>query len=228
MHDMIYLWGDSIGKGVIYNPERKRYCLAQHRCSKELSAAGLNLDNHAQMGATVLDGFEDFCQTETQPGSVVVIEFGGNDCDLDWEQVAAEPERFHDGKLSLAAFREMLVTFIRTARARQLHPMLVTPPPLHAQRYFAWVTRKADPARVLQYLGDVEHIYRWQERYAQAVRDVAVQEQCPLADIREVFLEQRDFPHLICQDGIHPTEQGQELMAKAILYSLPEYERALA
>ena len=122
----------------------------------------------------------------------------------------------------------MLVTFIRTARARQLHPMLVTPPPLHAQRYFAWVTRTVDPARVLQYLGDVEHIYRWQERYAQAVRDVAVQEQCPLADIREVFLEQRDFPHLICQDGIHPTEQGQELMAKAILYSLPEYERALA
>ena len=122
MHDMIYLWGDSIGKGVIYNPERKRYCLAQHRCSKELSAAGLNLDNHAQMGATVLDGFEDFCQTETQPGSVAVIEFGGNDCDLDWEQVAAEPERFHDGKLSLAAFREMLVTFIRTARARQTAP----------------------------------------------------------------------------------------------------------
>lgn len=70
MHDMIYLWGDSIGKGVIYNPERKRYCLAQHRCSKALSAAGLNLDNHAQMGATVLDGFEDFCQTETQPAAL--------------------------------------------------------------------------------------------------------------------------------------------------------------
>ena len=60
------------------------------------------------------------------------------------------------------------------------------------------------------------------------VREVAVQEQCPLVDLREVFLEQRNFPELICQDGIHPTEQGQELMAKAVLYSLPAYEQALA
>lgn len=227
MERKVYLWGDSIGKGVVYQPERGRYCLARRRCCRLLQAEGLLLEEHTRMGATALDGYEDFCQTAVEPGSVAVIEFGGNDCDLDWHAVAEAPETFHDGRLPLPAFREVLTTFVRSARQRGLLPLLVTPPPLHARRYFAWIARKEDPRRLLHYLGDVEHIYRWQERYAQAVREIAAQECCPLADLREVFLEQRDFPDLICQDGIHPTEAGQELMARAIRYALPAYQQQL-
>ncbi len=221
MERNVYLWGDSIGKGVIYNEERKRYCLAKDRCSALITAAGIKLENHARMGATVADGYADFCETDVQPGSVAAIEFGGNDCDLDWDAVAEHPEAFHDGKMPLADFRALLVLFIHQAEQKHLSPMLVTPPPLISNRYYNWVCKGRDGEHILAYLGDVEHIYRWQERYAQAVREVAWQENVPLLDLRAVFLDQPNLTQLYCLDGIHPNERGQELMAKAVLSWAP-------
>ena len=217
MDRITYLWGDSIGKGVIYDENRRRYCLAKDRCTALLTSAGLPLEAHARMGATVRDGYADFCETVTQPGGVAVIEFGGNDRDLDWDAVAASPELAHDGKTPLPEFRALLGMFVEAARQRQLTPLLVTPPPLVSQRYFAWVSHGRDAERIEQYLGDVEHIYRWQERYAQAVRDVAGELHVPLFDLRQVFLDQPHLPALYCLDGIHPTPAGQELIARAAL-----------
>ncbi len=221
MERNVYLWGDSIGKGVIYNEERKRYCLAKDRCSALITAAGIKLENHARMGATVADGYADFCETETVPGSVAAIEFGGNDCDLDWDAVAEHPESFHEGKLPLADFKELLRLFVHQTEQKHLSPMLVTPPPLMSDRYYHWVSQGRDSEKILAYLGDVEHIYRWQERYAQAVREIAWQEDVPLLDLRAVFLDQPNLSRLYCLDGIHPNENGQELMAKAVLSWAP-------
>ena len=35
-----HLWGDSIGQGVIFNEDRKRYCLAPKRCARILQEEG--------------------------------------------------------------------------------------------------------------------------------------------------------------------------------------------
>lgn len=221
MERNVHLWGDSIGKGVVYDENRRRYCLAKDRCSALITAAGIKLENHARMGATVADGYADFCETETMPGDVAAIEFGGNDCDLDWNAVAEHPEVFHDGKTPLADFRALLSMFIRQAEQRHMSPMLVTPPPLISSRYYDWVCKGRDGEKILAYLGDVEHIYRWQERYAQVVREVAWKEDVPLLDLRAVFLDQPNLTQLYCLDGIHPNAQGQELMAKAVLSWAP-------
>ena len=91
-------------------------------------------------------------------------------------------------------------------------PALVTPPPLVSSRYFDWVSRKLDKARILNYLGDVEHIYRWQERYALMIRQVARMENAMLLDVRDVFLSQSRFTDLMCVDGIHPNDRGHKLL----------------
>ena len=92
------LWGDSIGKGVIYNEARKRYCLARQRCTVLLEAEGLSIDSHARMGATIGEGFAEFQDTIVPAGSIAVIEYGGNDCDLDWDAVSADPEEAEEIK----------------------------------------------------------------------------------------------------------------------------------
>ena len=217
MRSVVYLWGDSIGRGVIYNPERRRYQLAKRRCIRLLQEQGYQIENHAAMGATILDGFQDLCATETEPGAVAVVEYAGNDCDLDWNSVAASPDKFHDGRVSLAEFRAMLDAFIGELRRRSLQPVLVTPPPLVSARYQAWVSAGRDSRAISEYLGDPEHIYRWQERYSRAIEDAGRANGCAVLDIRSAFLEARDFPSLMCQDGIHPTEEGQMLMARAVL-----------
>ena len=114
--------------------------------------------------------------------------------------------------MPLEAFGENLRAMVRRVRDGGMIPALVTPPPLVAQRYFDWVSRKLDKARILSYLGDVEHIYRWQERYALMIRRVAARENAMLLDVRDWFLSQARFTDLMCVDGIHPNARGHELL----------------
>ena len=222
MEKKIYLWGDSIGRGVVYNPERRRYCLARTRCEKLLASKGIPLVNRARMGATIAEGYADFMATATEAEGLAVIEYGGNDCDLDWRAVAAKPEVFHDGKTPIAEFEEMLRLFAASARERGLEPVLVLPPPLYPERYFDWVCRDLDREAVRGYLGDVGHIGRWHACYVEAIRRAARDTGSHVLDFYTPFMQAMNFPELICQDGIHPTEAGHELMARVAMRALAQ------
>ena len=210
----IYVYGDSAAQGIVLD-ETLNYRVSRNGCVRLMKHSGYPIRNYAVHGYTVRQGLESFRKTKTEPGSVCVIEFGGNDCDLDWDETARDPERFHDGKVPLTEFREVLKQFVREARDRDLEPILVTPLPLLSDRYFRWVSRGRDAERILSYLrNDPESISRWQERYAIAVRDTAQECRCRLADLRAWMLEELDYPSLMCADGIHPNEAGQAVIAQ--------------
>lgn len=99
-----------------------------------------------------------------------LIEFGGNDCDYDWAQVAAHPEQDHQPKTPLPLFIAQLRDMIDLVRQKGMQPVMMTLPPLHAQRYFVSSPETACRGTgILRWLGDVQHIYRWHERYNAAV-----------------------------------------------------------
>ena len=214
----IHLWGDSLAKGVVFDDARGRYCITPDRFVLRLEESlGMPVINHARMGAIVTEGYADFLQTAPEPGNLVVIEYGGNDCDMPWKDVAENPEGLYEGRLPIEEFTNTLRQFVDAVRARGMLPLLVTPTPLEAQRYFDWVTKGISQERVLQFLGDVQHIYRWQERYSIAIRTVAIEKDCVLFDMRDVFLATRRYPELFCIDGIHPNAQGHALIAESVL-----------
>lgn len=214
----IHLWGDSLGKGVVFDEARGRYCITPDRCVLALEKAlGVPIHNHSRMGATLLEGLADFQAMPADPGALAVIEYGGNDCDMPWKEISEQPDEDYRGKIPLPDFTKAMHDFLRLAREREMLPVLVTPPPLEAQRYFNWVTKGLSQANILHFLGDVQHIYRWQERYATAVRDVAHETRTPLYDMRGAFLEHRRYPSLFCADGIHPNAQGHAVIAQAVI-----------
>lgn len=225
----LHLWGDSLGKGVVFDEERKRYCITPERCVVGLEKAlGVPVVNHSRMGATACEGFLDFAQSEPEDGALIVIEYGGNDCDMPWADIAENPDADYQARVPLLKFTDALRQFVGAVRAKGLTPMLVTPPPLEAQRYFTWVTRGICGERVLRFLGDVQHIYRWQERYANAVRDVAAHTKTVLFDMRDAFLVQRHYPSLMCLDGIHLTAEGQRMVTESVIAQRGALKSALA
>lgn len=221
----IHLWGDSLGKGVVYDETRGRYCITPDRCVVRLQGKlSAPLTNHSRMGATSAEGLADFLDTPLDPGALVAIEYGGNDCDMPWASVSENPQNGYEGRVPLPAFAQTLRSFVKAVRARQGTPLLVTPPPLDAARYFAWVSRGLCEENILCFLGDIQHIYRWQERYATAVRSIAMETRCALFDLRGALLDHRRYPALLCVDGIHLNAQGQQAAAEAVL----AYRTALA
>ncbi len=218
-----YLWGDSIGKGVVYDPEHGRYRLTPERCERIVASQGIGVTSYARFGQTVRMGYEEFREEEAgsmEPGGTALIQYGGNDCDLDWQVVSDNPEEFHDGKTPLPEFGLLLRRFAREARLRGLRPVLVLPPPLYSARYFEWVSRGRDREAILRYLGDVEHIGRWHALYVEAIREAAADTGSPVLDFYTPFLRAMNFPELMCLDGIHPSAAGQKLMAKTALETL--------
>lgn len=209
----IYVWGDSIAKGVIMDEALGRYRVLKESCVARLEReSDAEVHNFAVMGNTSAQGLERMRAGMPDDGGVAVIEFGGNDCDLDWRAASERPELPQQGKVPLEAFGENLRRMLACAREAGMDPVLVTPPPLVAKRYFDWVSRNLNPARILEYLGDVEHIYRWQERYALMIRNVAREENVRLLDVRDAFLAQPRMTDMICIDGIHPNERGHAML----------------
>ena len=90
-----------------------------------------------------------------------------------------------------------------------VQPVLMTLPPIDAQRYLDFLCRNGrSKERIMDWLGDTQHIYRHQELYSDTVARLAYETGTPLIGVREIFLGEKRLPGLISADGIHLTMDG--------------------
>lgn len=219
----IALFGDSIGRGVTYDTARGRYIYLKEGFDKLIRAeSGLVIDNHSRFGALALEGLAEFLAQPQITADAVAIQYGGNDCTPDWKAAAADPEHMHPAQVPLGEFESVLTRFVNAVKKLGKPAVLVTPPPLVAERFVPWISKGLDAAAILRFLGDVHHVYRWQEQYALAVHKVARLTQSKLFDLRAFFLAERDLGSLYCEDGMHPNQTGHALIAKAAELMLPQ------
>ena len=123
--------------------------------------------------------------------------------------IAAEPESEHRPRTEPSEFRRLMEETAEKLLRSGVQPVLMTLPPIDAERYLAFICRDGlDRDRILAWLGDVQHIYRFQEAYSDTVAGLAREKNLPLVDVRRRFLMERRMPALIAADGIHLTMPG--------------------
>lgn len=213
--------GDSITKGVIYDGESYKI-LPSGFVSQCAESLNVDIDNYSRMGCTISRGAQIAEQhAEAIAGSdVTLVEFGGNDSDFCWTDIAAAPDDNHYPMTELPVFRQMYRDLI--ARIRQLGslPVLMTLPLIDYKRFYNFVTRNMgdhDRQNVLSWLGgQEERIRNYHDMYSLAVYQVGYQERVPVLDITTPFLRNRDYLPYLCVDGIHPSQQGHNLIAISV------------
>ncbi len=211
----IEVWGDSVLKGVIYDEIRKKYRRLENSYNLgQISDMGLDVRNNSKFGLTapkaknlMLNALEKGVDAEA-----AIIEFGGNDCDFKWAEVAAEPYKDHIPNTPLSVFKECITDMIKALRQNGIKPILVNLPPIHSGKYFNWISRGLDAGAILKWLGDKELIYRHHETYSLALTGLAQSLSCNYIDVRQPFLLKRDYYNYLCEDGIHPNESGYSLI----------------
>jgi hypothetical protein len=218
----VCLFGDSIARGVILDAEGFYKPIKECFASLAARELGLGLINKARFGCTITKGreiIEHFLsRADSETRRLAFLEFGGNDCDFHWDQISAAPRAEHLPATTPGRFFQMYGEVIQELRDKGFRPILMTLPPLDAERYFAWFTRTGlDQKAILGWLGDVQFIYRWHESYSSAIWEIGETWQVPVADIRKVFLEQRDYSRFLCKDGIHPNAEGHQLIKSEII-----------
>ena len=147
----------------------------------------------------------------------VLLFFGGNDCDFDWQAVSDHPKEAHLPKIPAEQFLEnyrALMDLVRQTASRVWISSLV---PLEAHRFLDHVSQGRSRENILTWLGDTDRIFRWQEYYNDLVCRLSRELSCPLLDLRPEFLRSPVFPSLISADGIHPTQAGHDLVHRCAL-----------
>lgn len=220
------IFGDSILKGIQVQKDTKRYCINDELALDSLAEKyGILLENDSHFGYTVERGNRLITKKLEKglPADFVLLEYGGNDADFKWEEIAGRPLEEHEPNTPLPVFLKTLGSLIDTIRSHGKKPILTTLPPLSAPRYLEWITRNGlSRENILLWLGDEEAIYRYQERYSNGIKTLAERTNTDLIDLRDAFLAHRRILPFLCEDGIHPNGEGQKLIRGVLEKRLPE------
>ena len=215
----VTVYGDSILRGVRF--QEGRYVI-DHSWEERLAETfGLAITNRSRFGNTIqkaMPRIEKDSAERCGGEDWALLELGGNDCDYDWAAVAEAPDAEHLCKTPPETFREYYRRAIRLLRDSGRRVVLATLPPINSELYLRFLCRDGlNRENIVRWLGDVEHIYRWQESYSGMVDELAREEKTPVVDLRGAFLRDNRRPEaLLCADGIHPSMQGQGIIFEAL------------
>lgn len=213
--------GDSISKGVIFDCIQGKYVVLEDNYINLLQSKlrGI-IRNTSRFGNTIIKGYNKLKNDVLKDSpDIVLIEYGGNDCDFDWDKVANNPNAEHQPKTDFSVFENKLKEAVNFLKNNKIIPVLLTLPPLNADNYLKWISNN-DPSiekNILEYIGSVTKIYWWQEKYSSAVVKIAEETNSKWIDIRGAFLQYPDFTKFLCLDGIHPNQLGHKIIANKII-----------
>jgi len=217
----ICILGDSVAKGIIYDESMGKYTFAKNSFYNIISKdKNLIVKNYAKFGCTVKKGIEILNRKfdSLKDYKYTVLEFGGNDCDFLWPEVAANPKDTHLSKVPTDKFVAYYENMLSKIQELGSTPIILTLPPIDSDRFFNWVSKGLNKNNIMNFLGnDVEFIYRWHESYNKAIISLAEKTNTPFIDITNEFISTNDYKSYLCVDGIHPNEKGHLLIANAIL-----------
>lgn len=217
----ILLYGDSIAKGIVYDESSGKY-KKEGNCFFNILSDKLKatLENVSKFGNTLIRANKRFEEDLLRhKPDIAVIEFGGNDCDFSWDQVAENPRDHHLPNTPLESFEALMIDMIHRCQDQNIQPLILTMPPIEPVRYFKWICRGKPEyeKNILTFLGSENTIYRWHEQYNLTLLDIATADRIPVIDIRKAFLSYLDIGQLLCKDGIHPNQKGHKLIADTVL-----------
>lgn len=213
-------FGDSVLKGIVLDENHKKYKITPNNFSNLCkNTLGIQIDNRGKFGSTIKNGeisFERYLD-KLKDYYYIIFEFGGNDCDFNWKEISAKPAQEHTPNNTISEFHMIYNKMIRKAKELSIHPVLLSLPPVDAKAYFNTISKGLNSEHIKKWMkDDINFITNWHEMYNLEVFKIAIENQVPVIDITSEFLKQKNYKDFLCEDGIHPNEQGHRLIASSI------------
>ncbi len=224
----ITVFGDSISKGLYLNCDKVER-LNVNAVNLVGEHYGVDIVNNSAFGQTLKrvcgKGVIERYVSSLQGKDIAVLCIGGNDADYNWQDVAVNPTEFHDSKTPIAQFSLLVEQTIRQLQKKGVRVVVTSLPPVSSVRYFDNViSRHCDGDAVMRFLqNDVSNISRHQECFSNVLMQQALTNNCGFVDLRTAFLMKNNLLDYLCEDGIHPNEKGQQLIAETVIGHIEKY-----
>lgn len=225
-----YIFGDSIAKGIIFDEKSAKHSVCKQNFANIISEkCTVMVKNFSVFGATINKGLQMFARNAKKliNGSIAFLEFGGNDCDFVWQEVASTPQAEHLPHTPPEEFQSRYEELIQLLKAKNIKPIILNLPPLDENRYFNYFSKNLNRENLLKFLGgSARRVYQWHESYNSLLNQIGINTGSSVIDIRQAFLTKLNPERFLCLDGIHPNEKGQRLIADKILASISRDEKS--
>lgn len=222
--ERLHLYGDSISLGVTYDQTKEKYTRLKRSFAWHIDEAwGGIFRNYSKMGDTLSQSINRIKLSLSQKKpTVAMFEFGGNDSDFCWEEVAQSPWEYHCPKTPIDMFIKLFIDCVTHMKALGIEPILLIPPPIVPSRYLRWICQNNQiiKRRILRWLGDAEKLTELHDNYCKAVGGIANCFELLQIDLRKAFQRRRRYQDCFCIDGIHPNMKGHKIMGLYILKHL--------
>lgn len=211
------IFGDSVFKGARYDSASGK-CVVNDRFGLDETArkAGLTVRNFSKFGCTVTKALSYVQKMFTKIDSdIVLMNFGGNDCNFDWQAIAESPLDMHRPNTELDQFVDSYNKMIDFVLEKRSLPVVATLLPVQDKKYIDYVckVRNLDRDNVMSWVKDSNFsLSDHQKAYSDAVAQIAAKRGIPLIDLRSAF-SGRNSSSLIGPDGIHPNARGQKVIS---------------
>ena len=196
-----YIYGDSLLKATVPD-EQFRYHFHLPEVMERYSGRQTEVVNRSKMGATIRKGQARGARpaaghagaiTPSLPTAATTAISIGTPCRTAPGRVICPGPRWRTSSRSL-------LQMLRQLKDKGVQPVLMTLPPIDAQRYLDFLCRNGrSKERIMDWLGDTQHIYRHQELYSDTVARLAYETGTPLIGVREIFLGEKRLPGLYCR-----------------------------
>lgn len=211
------IFGDSVFKGARYDSLSAKYVVNDRfGLGRVADKAGLSVKNFSKFGCTVTKALGYVQKMFTKIDSdMVFMNFGGNDCNYDWDAIAQSPLDMHRPNTELDQFVDSYNRMIDFVLEKRSLPVLATLLPVQDKRYIDYVckVRNLDRKKVMAWVRSRDKsLSEHQKAYSDAVAEIASSRGIPLIDLRSAF-SGRNSSSLIGPDGIHPNERGQKVIS---------------
>lgn len=214
MLEKIVCIGDSITKGKVWKEnERRPYitCNSYPSILKNLTGAEVLNDGMCDITSEqLLQRLGQDIIVENK--NMVIVEVGGNDCNLNWREIKKDPYGEHQAAIPLEKFCDNLGNIIGKIKSFGAVPVLSTLPPLDGDRYYN-LLKRVFGEEIKIWIDSHCGIYKWQERYSDAIKEVGSAKGTSVMDIRKSFLDTGNYKKYMSLDGLHPNEEGYMLIA---------------
>ncbi|MCF0137625.1 MAG: SGNH/GDSL hydrolase family protein [Oscillospiraceae bacterium] len=199
-------------KGVVYDSEAGKYSL----CREKLCVPEAEIINRSKMGATVEQGMKLIDRhLESCRDSVVILEYGGNDCNFNWAEVSEAPEAEHSCAVMPERFEKLYTEAAEKLLAAGAEVVISTLPPISAPKFMSFLSRGLSSERIMSWLGDVERLSLWQQHYSEIAEGIAHRIGCPLLPARRA-VSSLEWDGMVCNDGLHPNAEGYALLYSGV------------
>ncbi len=214
-HTKALFLGDSIVKGIV--PKDGRYSILDKSYYNKFSNAVFSpTENKGRFGLTSEKFLKSIDKLRNSDADVVFFSIGGNDCNLNWKEISENPEGEHLPAVSKTDFEKNLTKIYDFFKSTGMNIIAMNFPPLHAEKFFNYLSLHLNGKNILKWLGNISRIYYHHEAYNNIFESVTRNFRIDMIDIRSRFLQEDDMENLISIDGMHPSPEGHEIIYRGI------------